>query len=954
MAVVENRFVCDLAKPVQAQALKGNVFSLDNLGSRLSVLIYDNGQPATISGSITANCILPDGSTVNVNGGLTTEGDGSKAYVDVPQSCLLIPGILKIAIKCTSSSVITTLAAIVANVYMTKTDNVITPSQQIIDDWNAAISSAIATQNESIANQGTKIDDLKSAFDLIKCNSESLTATDKSAAISSEGVVSSSGPGKTAIVPIDKRGIYKIAIGNRTDTCRAGYSNTAWSSGTLTLSNFFYVKNGDEIPADTNYKYLYVYYKSSSYPDATFAVTYYALADDTLSLPGVPADAKATKNAITYDFEYLIGRYNLLEKASFTRGAYINASGVITQDTNDYGYSDLIPVESDEYTLLWETKSSNNWVRIHAYDSEGTWKEQLSADRSGTVGTHTSNFDTDSYPYIRISANLTTNGVICLGKTKTVDTTLLQCLTYRKDLNKYDDVHNLSLPGIYYIRRTNYTDYTELPANLPFVGTRGEYYRLLVIKSATASDRRGETHFIKGSNYLWVESYNSVNSSWNPWMKIESTDILSNKILSLIDNKTDYLMWEQGSLIGTDGTVPSTTLTTRIRTITYIPDNISAIKVGSEYKVAALAWLKSDGSFVGVLQADGTYDKTQETFYWFTNEIPIAYIEGTKAYKLVLSNAYDGNISPQDAWNCSIIYTYSPYTRDQYVSAFVARMNKKAAEIGMTNSVFYGCDGYSYPTGVTGYNKVTARDMMMLGIACCANPIMCEVWGKSTYTVITKDSIQKSVSLTSTVYNSTGASTLTNAYTVLGGKTGHVSSPSAAVAYTLVAACVVSGKVVVGAIGGATGQPERFYAMKELMDIAAQVIAGNEPSGTVTNASYACCAILPENPQLYKGKPISTLYEQNADTQYNAASNTKCLSMLLMLELCTDINKPVTMIKADIVGGSGAVFSDGDSINYKDILYAAMLPSSNQSVCLAARTLGYNLLNEYHETNLLS
>ena len=164
MAVVENRFVCDLSKPVQAQALKGNVFSLDNLGSRLSVLIYDNGQPATISGSVTANCILPDGSTVNVNGSLTTENGGSKAYVDVPQSCLLIPGTLKIAIKCTSSSVITTLAAIVANVYMTKTDNVITPSQQIINDWNAEISAAIATQNAAIANQDTKINDLKSAL----------------------------------------------------------------------------------------------------------------------------------------------------------------------------------------------------------------------------------------------------------------------------------------------------------------------------------------------------------------------------------------------------------------------------------------------------------------------------------------------------------------------------------------------------------------------------------------------------------------------------------------------------------------------------------------------------------------------------------------------------------------------------------------------------------------------
>lgn len=171
MAVIENKFVCDLLKPVQAQALKGNVFSLDNLGSRISVLIYENGQPTTISGSITANCILPDGegSTVNVNGGLTTENGGSKAYVDIPQSCLLIPGVLKIAIKCTSSGVITTLAAIVANVYMTKTDNVITPSQQIINDWNEEISAAIATQNATIASQGQQITDIKSAITQFGC-----------------------------------------------------------------------------------------------------------------------------------------------------------------------------------------------------------------------------------------------------------------------------------------------------------------------------------------------------------------------------------------------------------------------------------------------------------------------------------------------------------------------------------------------------------------------------------------------------------------------------------------------------------------------------------------------------------------------------------------------------------------------------------------------------------------
>ena len=66
---------------------------------------------------------------------------------------------------------ITTLAAILANVYRTKTDNVITPSQQIITDWNAAISAAIASQDATIASavatQNAQISDLKSEINAI-------------------------------------------------------------------------------------------------------------------------------------------------------------------------------------------------------------------------------------------------------------------------------------------------------------------------------------------------------------------------------------------------------------------------------------------------------------------------------------------------------------------------------------------------------------------------------------------------------------------------------------------------------------------------------------------------------------------------------------------------------------------------------------------------------------------
>ena len=165
MAKIESWFDCDLKRPVQVQVLSGNVFSLDNNGSRIGVKFYDNGQKTTVTGSVSGRFILANGQTIDaITGTLATVNGQSVAYLDVPQSVLHVPGPLKITIQLTDSSVVTTVAAILATVYQTKTDDEIVPSQQVIDDWNAAITQAIGTQNLAIANQDAKIDDLKSAL----------------------------------------------------------------------------------------------------------------------------------------------------------------------------------------------------------------------------------------------------------------------------------------------------------------------------------------------------------------------------------------------------------------------------------------------------------------------------------------------------------------------------------------------------------------------------------------------------------------------------------------------------------------------------------------------------------------------------------------------------------------------------------------------------------------------
>ena len=144
-AIIESWFEQDLKKPVQVQVLNGNVFSQDHNGNLVGVKVYDGGEPATLTGSVNAYCILPDGTTVPVDG---TRQDNT-AYFMVPQSALAVPGTIRIVIKLTETDAnddvtnVTTLAAILSTVYRSKTDTVITPSSQVISDWSQAIAAEI-------------------------------------------------------------------------------------------------------------------------------------------------------------------------------------------------------------------------------------------------------------------------------------------------------------------------------------------------------------------------------------------------------------------------------------------------------------------------------------------------------------------------------------------------------------------------------------------------------------------------------------------------------------------------------------------------------------------------------------------------------------------------------------------------------------------------------------------
>ena len=159
MAVIESWYNQDLSETVKVQYIHGNVFSLDNDGNLIGVNVFQNGQPATLSGEVSASVIRADGATVAVEG----EVIGNQCFVILPQACYAVPGVLSIVIKLTSGTTVTSLCAVVANVYRSSTDVAVDPGTIIPDVASliASIESAVATIPEDYSYVSDAVEGLR-------------------------------------------------------------------------------------------------------------------------------------------------------------------------------------------------------------------------------------------------------------------------------------------------------------------------------------------------------------------------------------------------------------------------------------------------------------------------------------------------------------------------------------------------------------------------------------------------------------------------------------------------------------------------------------------------------------------------------------------------------------------------------------------------------------------------
>ena len=103
-----------------------------------------------------------------------------------------------------------------------------------------------------------------------------------------------------------------------------------------------------------------------------------------------------------------------------------------------------------------------------------------------------------------------------------------------------------------------------------------------------------------------------------------------------------------------------------------------------------------------------------------------------------------------------------------YEELFVELMNKKAKELGMTETNFSNCIGLQSEDHYS-----TCKDMAILLEYCLQNDLFRQVISSHTYTTTPTDYHDDGIILTSTMFGSLGSSILTNETSIMGGKTGY-------------------------------------------------------------------------------------------------------------------------------------------------------------------------------------
>ena len=323
MATVNVNLTCDLQHPVQVQYIGGNLFSQDNAANTINVDVFNDGEPETLGGSISANVIRADGATVAVTGALS----GNRAYVILPQACYAVPGTITVIIKNTESGNVTTIAAFVANVYQSSTDTVVDPGTiipsvaslveaiedavaDIPEEYNACFAPAYSTSSTYALGQYVTYNGYLYRCTTAITSSESWTATHWTQVALANDVSALKSAFDGTIV---MSGVAPITIASNAWTLTGGIS--AGSGQNYTASNLFRF-------GFTNLDYPIAFDMSDS--DYEFAIWVYSSKSASAGVYSVTDKDYTQKKTIIYPLgtgKYFRIGFRRTDKANMTTGA---------------------------------------------------------------------------------------------------------------------------------------------------------------------------------------------------------------------------------------------------------------------------------------------------------------------------------------------------------------------------------------------------------------------------------------------------------------------------------------------------------------------------------------------------------------------------------------------------------------------------------------------------------
>ena len=98
----------DLTKLPTVKTLGGQVFTADSGANKIGAEVTDNGEPVTLTGTVSANIVKPDGGTISVSG----DKSGNRAWVVLPDAAYTATGHIGVYLKLTNGTEVMTLGGV--------------------------------------------------------------------------------------------------------------------------------------------------------------------------------------------------------------------------------------------------------------------------------------------------------------------------------------------------------------------------------------------------------------------------------------------------------------------------------------------------------------------------------------------------------------------------------------------------------------------------------------------------------------------------------------------------------------------------------------------------------------------------------------------------------------------------------------------------------------------------